>query len=484
MTNPVLPGFHPDPSVCRAGDHYYLAASSFEYVPGVPIHRSADLVTWEFVGHALPDAAVVNAPVGDAGASSGIFAPTLRHHDGRFWMVTTSIRDYDRGQLIVHAEDPAGPWSAPVYVEGAAGIDPDLAWGRDGTCLLTWRGNDPAGIHQVAVDPVTGARLGEPTVIWTGTGLADLEAPHLVRRGDWWYLVVAEGGTHKGHSVSVARARDPRGPFESHPANPVFSHRSLAHPVQAAGHADLVERADGSWAAVYLGIRQEGSFPGFHVLGREAFLAGVEWHDDWPVVVDDAFDVPARDHAWEDRFDGPALDPRWVAPGEAPASFCETGEGLALAAGRDADDGEQLRMIAARVLDRGWEAAAHVPEGDACLSVRIDATHWYGIERVGGELRARAVSAPFDQVLARASAREGDVLAVRAVPTPPGIGAHRSGPDTVALGLEREGAFVELASLDGRHLSTELAGGFTGRMLGLEALGGPARVARVTYRPA
>ncbi|WP_062201406.1 glycoside hydrolase family 43 protein [Demequina salsinemoris] len=478
---PILPGFHPDPSICRVGEEYLIATSTFEYVPGVPIHRSTDLVTWELVGHVLADPEVVNAAPGAAGASQGIFAPTLRHRDGLLWMTTTSIRDVGAGQLITHAERPEGPWSEPVRVPGTLGIDPDLAWDDDGACLLTWRGFAPPGIHQVPIDPATGERLGEEVVVWQGSGLADTEGPHLIRRGDWWYLIVAEGGTHLGHGVSVARSRSPRGPFESHPSNPFFTHRSTDDAVQAVGHADLVELADGSWAMVHLGIRQAGSHPGFHVLGRETFLAGVDWVDDWPVVVQDRFEVAEADRSWSDDFAATMLHPRWVAPSVTPSSFATPGDGLALGHGRGPSEAEQSSVLCARIGDRSWDASASIVQGDACLSVRLDAGRWYGVERVGDVARARAVSAPFDQVMGEAALGPDDALAIRVRAAEPRLG-ESSGPDLVSLGLARDGEFVEIATLDGRYLSTEVAGGFTGRMLGLEALGAPARIARVAYR--
>ena len=153
VQRPVLPGFHPDPSICRVGDTYYLATSSFEYAPGVPIFRSTDLRSWELVGHALDRPTQLD--VSKAGPSGGIFAPTLRHHDGRFWMITTNWAD-DGGQLLVHADDPAGPWSEPVRIPSAMGIDPDLAWDDDGTCLMTYAGFGPDGgegiVQSVIVD--------------------------------------------------------------------------------------------------------------------------------------------------------------------------------------------------------------------------------------------------------------------------------------------------------------------------------------------
>lgn len=479
MSRPILPGFFPDPSICRVDEVYYLASSTFEYVPGVPIHRSHDLRSWELIGHALPDAEVVNAESGRGGASQGIFAPTIRHRDGLFHLTTTSIRDVGRGQLIVTATDPAGPWSAPVYVDDTPGIDPDLAWTDDGTCLLTWRGFVPSGIHQVPIDPVTGERLGEESVVWEGTGLADTEGPHLLRRGDWWYLVVAEGGTHLGHGVSIARSRDPRGPFESHPANPIFSHRSLEHEVQATGHPDLVELADGEWAMVYLGIRPAGAFPRFHVNGRETFLAGIRWEDDWPVVVEDRFADVVTDTEFDDDFDADALHLRWVSPSIAPSSVATPQGGLVRS--RDADQTDGRALLATRVRDLEWDATARFA-GDACLAVRIDGSHWYGVESVGDVVRVRAVVGALSQIVAEAPRADADVLGIRARREVVAFDNSR-GPDDLHLGIERGGEFVELARLDGRYVSTEVAGGFTGRMLTLEALAEGVAVSHVAYKP-
>ncbi|WP_205857407.1 family 43 glycosylhydrolase, partial [Phytoactinopolyspora endophytica] len=135
---PVLAGFYPDPSVCRVGEQYYLVNSSFEYFPAVPVHRSADLLTWTPVGAVFDDPAPFRVVAQD-GASGGFYAPTIRYHDGMFWVVTTSIGDVDRGHVLVRASDPGGPWDAPVFVAGAVGIDPDLVWTEDGTCWLTWK---------------------------------------------------------------------------------------------------------------------------------------------------------------------------------------------------------------------------------------------------------------------------------------------------------------------------------------------------------
>ncbi|MET8978045.1 family 43 glycosylhydrolase [Streptomyces sp. NPDC004539] len=481
-TNPIVPGFHPDPTVCRVGDDYYLANSSFEYFPGVPVLHSRDLITWEQIGNALDRPSQLTVTPGREGASCGVYAPTLRHHDGEFWLVTTAREDVMKGHLIVRASDPAGPWSDPVHTTGAIGIDPDLAWDDDGTCYLTY--SFPGGIHQAVIDPATGKLLSEPRPLWAGTGLAHTEGPHLYRRGAYWYLLVAEGGTGPGHGVCVARSASPTGPWEPHPANPILSHRSVEHPVQNAGHGDLVELPDGTWAMVHLGVRPAGSFPESHVNGRETFLTGVDWVDDWPVVVEDRYDVPPAATAFDDTFMGPALHPRWISPGVDPRAFTALHpDGLRLSPGRPADSRDAVRLLAVRTRDASWTATTTVVSGDAALVVRIDDAHWAGVQRVGGTLSARAVIGPLDQILATTeNIPTRCPLAVRAVANTEQF-SFAKGPDDLHLGYLDGAEFHTLATIDGRYFSTEVAGGFTGRVVGVEALGGEAVVGRFGYGP-
>jgi xylan 1,4-beta-xylosidase len=173
--NPVIPGFHPDPSVCRVDGDYYLACSSFEYYPGVPIFHSRDLVSWTQLGNALDRPSQLRLTT--APSSGGIYAPTLRHHDGRFWLITTNVSD--RGHVIFTADDPAGPWSEPTVLAGVPGVDPDLAWDEDGTCWCTYAtfGADAGKIMQAPIDPRRGELLDTPRLVWSGTGLAAPEAP-------------------------------------------------------------------------------------------------------------------------------------------------------------------------------------------------------------------------------------------------------------------------------------------------------------------
>lgn len=480
---PIIPGYHPDPSLCRVGDDYYLINSSFEYAPGVPLHHSRDLVTWTQIGNVLDRPSDLVVRSGIAGASGGIYAPTLRHHDGLFWMITTNIHEVARGHLLMHAADPRGPWSEPVHIAGLIGIDPDIAWDDDGTCLVTWSDVMNGGISQAAVDPWTGAVLSAPRRLWNGTGGAHAEGPHLIRRGQWWYLLVAEGGTGPGHMVTIARSLSPQGPFEPAPSNPILTHRSTGDAVQSTGHADLAELADGSWALVFLGTRPRGTFPRWHTNGRETFLAGVDWVDDWPVVVEDRFLAPARTSGFTDEFREPRLHPRWISPGTSPAAFATTGaDGLALHRGRDVQSATATRLLAVRVEDELWRATVEA-DGDIALSVRIDDAHQIIVERHSGEIRVRVVIGPLDQVVARRPATAAVTLVVEATEYVADRGARR-GPDLLRAGYLDGDGLVELATLDGRYLSTEVAGGFTGRVIGLEALADDVRIRRFDYLPA
>jgi hypothetical protein len=484
---PVIAGFSPDPTVCRAGSRYYLANSSFEYFPGAPIFESADLLDWSPAGNILSRRSQFAR--GDGRPSGGIFGSTLRFHDGRFWFITTNMSAFGGGHLIVHAEDPSGPWSEPTFTAGAVGIDPDLAWDEDGTCYLTWCGFSPdpdqSGIMQSRLDLPTGRLLDTPYRISSGSGLQFPEGPHLYRRGGYWYLLLAEGGTERGHAVTIARGPSPTGPFEPHPGGPIFSRRSSDFPVQNTGHADLVELEDGTWAVVYLGARPRGSSPGFHVLGRETFLAGVDWVDDWPVFVPDRFSLPTPDHSFDDDFAGPDLDVRWVVPaGEADRFVSPDPDGgLELRGSADAGASD---LLCARVRDLSWEATAEVDlaAGPVRFVLRLDDRSWYAVEAAPHRVRAVARAGDFHQEFGAADPGAATAtLSISSIP-PAGAGelGRNLGPDEIVLAVDTASGPVELARLDGRYVSTEVAGGFTGRMLGVGALGDRTRLLRFAYR--
>ncbi|TCO50104.1 glycosyl hydrolase family 43 [Kribbella antiqua] len=454
-TTPVIAGFYPDPSICRVGDDYYLATSSFEYFPGVPLFHSRDLIHWEQLGNILDRPSQLEIGIG---ASRGIYAPTLRFHDGRFWLVTTNVSQA-KGQLIVTAEDPRGPWTDPVFVEDAGGIDPDLAWDLDGRCYLTW--TTSAGIMQASVDPVAGILLEEPRRMWSGTGLQYPEAPHLYHREGWWYLLIAEGGTERGHSVSIARSRSITGPFEGAPGNPIFSHRSTREPIQNVGHSDLVELPDGTWAAVFLGVRARGGTPLFHTNGRETFLAGITWSDGWPTYDESRYDVAAVDHSFTDDLAG--LHPRWISPDANPSELVKDGQLL------------PGGLLAVRARDEAWSFSVTVAPSNFRQVLRLDDRHWCSLDLSPDRVVARLRIGPLEQELA--SAPVTGPVTLRITAKEPTFG----GPDDIELGFITGTTYKELTRFDGRYLSTEVAGGFTGRTLGLQSLAEATTIHEVTY---
>src|SRR6478736_310115 len=282
FTNPVLPGFHADPSICRAGDDYFLVTSSFEYFPGVPIFQSKDLVNWKQVGHVLTRKSQLN--LDKQYASGGIFAPTLRHHKGTFYMITTLVGASGGrgGNFYVTATNAAGPWSEPVWLD-KAGIDPSLSFAADGKVYYTRQVDGERGYSgQQLLNLQTGKLEGEIKQLWRGTGGVWPEGPHLYKVNGKYYLMISEGGTSYDHMLTVARSDSPWGPFEANPKNPILTHRHLPeHPFQAMGHGDLVETPDGWWVT-FLGFRPQGGK--YHHLGRETFLAPITWEEGWPVV--------------------------------------------------------------------------------------------------------------------------------------------------------------------------------------------------------
>jgi xylan 1,4-beta-xylosidase len=278
--NPIIPGFHPDPSICRVGEDYYLVTSSFEYFPGIPLYHSKDLIHWEQIGHCLTRDSQITLAIGFPN-TTGIYAPTIRYHNGRFYVITTNVSytGTGAGNFIVWTDDPFGEWSDPIWID-LPGIDPSLYFEEDGRVYYT---GTYQNIFLCEIDIETGKRLGEKKDIWGGTGGADPEGPHLFKMYGYYYLFISEGGTSQGHMITVARSKNIEGPYLSCPRNPVLTNRSLPLPIKAVGHADLIEAHDGSWWSVCLGIRPV-PYPDRHHLGRETFLAPVKWDDDkWPI---------------------------------------------------------------------------------------------------------------------------------------------------------------------------------------------------------
>jgi len=330
--NPILTGFYPDPSICRVGDDYYLVTSTFEYFPGLPIFHSRDLIHWRQIGHVLDRPAQL--PLDGIRPSGGLYAPTIRYAQGVFYVINTLVDGMTKsGNFIVTATDPAGPWSEPYWLDNARGYDPSLFFDDDGRVWYT--GNALAGnnsqfeghseIWLQEFDLAKMRLIGEPRVIWEGAvkGAVWAEAAHIYKVQGRYYLIAAEGGTAHHHAVSVARSEIITGPYEGNRGNPILTHRHLGldYPIVGTGHADLVDTPSGEWWMVLLAMRPYGGY--FYNLGRETFLAPVRWEDGWPIVspgtgrVEFTYPVPdLPEHDWptapdRDDFDQPALAHQW-----------------------------------------------------------------------------------------------------------------------------------------------------------------------------
>lgn len=295
--NPVLSGFYPDPSICKVDDNYYIVNSSFAYFPGLPIFHSKDLVNWKQIGHAM------NRPeqldLKGAGVSRGLFAPTIRYHKGVYYIICTLI---DKGgNFVITTKDPRGPWSNPAWLKEVNGIDPSLYFDDNGKAYVLFNSIPPDNIslhdghrtiRMFEFDATNLKVTGEEKLLINGG--ADMakkpvwiEGPHIFKKDGWYYLICAEGGTGYNHSEVVFRSKTVDGPYVSYEKNPILTQRHLdparKNPVTTTGHADFTETKDGKWIAVFLGCRP---YEGDHYnIGRETFMAPVEWKDGWPHIL-------------------------------------------------------------------------------------------------------------------------------------------------------------------------------------------------------
>lgn len=491
LPNPLLPGFNPDPSVVRVGDDYFLATSTFEYLPGLPIYHSKDLVTWEQVGNV----AVRDSQVGVSAAPTnlGLWAPTIRHRDGLFHLVVTDTGG--RGTCLFTATDPAGPWSDGLVID-IEGIDPDLAWDDDGTAYVTYSGlvlsgpdiGTHRGIEQVRVDTTTGEVLGERVSLWSGDGGMFPEAPHLYRNGGHWYLMVAEGGTERGHSIALARSDRPDGGFVSCPANPLVTARGTARPVQCTGHGDLFEGPGGQWYVAMLGTRPRGMVRSFSALGRETFISPARWTDDGWLEIDPVELNPRGPQGWVEDFEH-ELGPQWIGVRRRPDELADLGSRPGWLGLRGEGEGMgALRpvFVGHRQLHQTCEVRAVVDavDGIGGLAVRYDEEFHYEVEVDAGRVTARAVIPGFarEQSVAHDG---GPVELVLASRPPESTGMGHTSSDVVVLGFRSQPSTVDdvqvVLEVDGRYLSNETAGSFTGRVFGVYATSGTVHVDRITY---
>lgn len=283
--NPVVRGYSPDPSICRVGTDYYMVTGSNMHYPDVPLWHSKDLVHWKRIGYCMTRREQFF--LDRNGNQPRIYAPTLRYHEGTFYMIATDLNDFGfkgGGNFYLTAQDPAGPWSDPILVD-APMFDPSLFFDSDGKVYYTRRGAfEDKDIVQAEIDIKTGKLLTPLKRISLGLYGDDSEAPHLFKRGPYYYLTMGEGGSRYLHMQNIARSESPWGPWEKCPHNPVIhQHIGWWHHQMALGHADFIEDHQGNSWAVCLGQRK-GDYMDFCVIGRETFLFPVEWKEGWPYV--------------------------------------------------------------------------------------------------------------------------------------------------------------------------------------------------------
>ncbi|WP_231733318.1 MULTISPECIES: glycoside hydrolase family 43 protein [unclassified Phenylobacterium] len=503
--NPILRGFYPDPSLTRVGDDFYLVTSTFAYFPGLPVFHSRDLVNWTQIGNAIdrPD----QLDFKDLGLSRGVFAPTISHRDGTFYILNTCVDC--GGNYLITAKDPSGPWSDPIWIKDVDGIDPSFFFDEDGRTWLLNNG-PPEGAplypgHRAIwiqeFDLAARKPIGPRKVLVNGgvdlsTKPIWIEGPHIFKRGGWYYLSCAEGGTAEGHSQVILRSRNVLGPYEPWSGNPILTQRGLPrgrpHPITSAGHAQLVQTAKGEWWASFLATQPYAG--DFYNTGRETFLLPVKWTDDgWPVILPSGQAIP-RTHRRPDlppapagtppereEFDGKALGPEWMTIRNPRGPWYRLDAGTLVLEGAEPLGGSGHPAYAGRRQQHvNAEAATRVRftparGGDRAGLVALQSPDFFYALTVGREGGAMVVA--LERRAGPKAPVNGEVVATAPVPAGQPVELKitaRGGRYDFAYALA-PGRWTTLAAdQDGTILSTKTAGGFVGATFGLYAYS-PAR---------
>jgi alpha-N-arabinofuranosidase len=503
--NPVLAGFHPDPTLLRVGEDFYLATSTFAWFPGIPVFHSRDLVNWRQIGNAIDRPDMLNFE--GLTLSRGVFAPAIEHHDGTFYIANTCVDC--GGNFVITASDPAGPWSDPAWLPTVEGIDPSLFFDDDGSAWLI-NNRAPAGPalydgHRALwierFDPVGLKMLGDPKMIVDGgIDLSQkpvwIEGPHIYKRNGKYYLSAAEGGTSVNHSQVILRADRVDGPYTPAPpgVNPILTQRDLPadrpNPISAAGHADIVELPGGGFAATFLATRPYDYDKDLYNIGRETFLLPVDWSGEWPVILERGLPIPlvaptflpevrgappmTGDFTAREEFGRADLGPEWMTMRAAPYAL-DRGE-LVLAPGADGlGDLGKPAFVARRQQHNQASAETEVAfapgEGEMAGLAVLQNDDFFltlAVVRENGRTLVR---------VARRAGRDEPRTGVTVAEAP----LETQGPVRLRLSVDNGsyafayatgGEWKTLAEdVDGTHLSTRIADGFVGTMIGPFAQG-------------
>lgn len=501
--NPILAGFYPDPSVTRAGDKFYLVNSTFVYFPGIPVFESSDLVHWRLLGHVLDRPSQL--PFEGLEISRGVFAPAIHYHDGIFYVLNTLVDS--GGNFISTAKNPAGPWSDPVWLPEIDGIDPSLFIDADGKAYVLnngapdekprYQGHRAIWMQEFDLQRL---KLVGPRRVLVNGGVDIskqpiwIEGPHIFKKGDWYYLMCAEGGTGPNHSEVILRSKAVWGPYQPYENNPILTQRELPkdrpNPITNSGHADLVEAPDGSWWATFLGSRP---YDGVNYnTGRETYLLPVTWKNDWPVILEQGKAIPyvARgpklsnenrdvtpltgNFTWRDEFDKRELNPAWLqvrAPKQQWFDFTSTPGRLSIAATAERLDGKSNpAYLGRRQQHLTFDASTSLrlpkePGVAAGLAAFQNGKHWYflGARRSGESVQIfleKNSGATVKQV-ATATLKQAANAEIKLKIS--GKGREYS------FYYDAAGWQPLVENDDGSIMSTEVAGGFVGATLGPHA---------------
>ena len=488
----IASGFHPDPTICRApSGRYFLVNSSFEYFPGLPIYESGDGKHWALVGNAMDRPS--QFPCEGMGNSGGIYAPTLRWHDGLFYLIVTNV---NKGTMIMTTPDPHQGWSDPLWITGWPGIDPTLLFDDDGTVYICGNESDQVdqegerevpGIYLSRLDVGTGTVLSKRERICGGITGANPEGPHMYKRDGLYYLMWAEGGTEAGHMENMARSASPTGPYEMCPGNPLITNRSTHLTLQAIGHCDCAGFDEDRTLMVFHGTRNNHEYPAQGWLGRESYAVWFAWKDGWPTLADQSYDVPllGEGEALEDQID-------WITPSlDRAGRFSVTGSGdptaariLVEAADHDFGLDDGAPMIGTRQTDFRCTFEATLPDpaqltcGQAGLAVYANAGHYMDLSVQPAHnglvhVQVQVHNAGLVSLVGSADLPAGAPIGLEIRGDEMGYAFRASGRD----------GDHDLGHAPGKVLSFTNAGGFTGILLGVYAHGsGQVAFDPVAYR--
>jgi alpha-N-arabinofuranosidase len=491
--NPILPGCYPDPSICRVGNDYYLVTSTFEYFPGLPVFHSRDLVHWQQIGNAMDRA--TQLPLEGVRPSGGLYAPTIRHAWGVFYIINTLVDGKTKsGNFIITATDPAGPWSEPYWLEDAPGFDPSLFFDEDGRTWYTgtrmavqsrYEGHTEIWLQELDIAAMR--LIGEKHILWDGALKIAIwaEAPHIYKINGMYYLLIAEGGTAHEHAVTIARSNNITGPYQPHLRNPILTHRHLGldYPIVGTGHGDLVDTPNGEWWMILLAMRPYDGY--FYNLGRETFLAPVRWEEGWPVVspgtgrVEFTYPIPdLPEQPWpvpaiRDDFDAPSLALQWNSLRTPAKEFISLSErpGYLRLHLRPQRMSEQTTpsFIGRRqqhIHFKAQTALEFKPQNeDECagLVLQQNNSFYYMFVVCGGAV-------PVVRLIKRAHGVEEVLNEYAVISGRVTLKVTAHGQNYSFYFAENAGTWLCAAeNLDGRILSTPVAGGFVGAFIGLYA---------------